>query len=201
MRNLVRPAIILLAMLGMASPSLAGNSLIVPGMPVAVAKSSLTVTPDREWNKLGARPGRNSETWTLDGDDLNGVNFYGGIQSGKTLFREVSKRTKPLPHFSTSMLLTDIPEFLENSYRIALGTSLFSMDAVEPVKFLGKDAVHFAYSFRKGQEDVSRKGDAMAVIIGGKLFMITFEAPSVHYFGRDVDSYRHLVGTATLSAL
>jgi len=191
----------LFAIVSMASPALAGNALITPGTPVSVAKSGLTVTPDREWNKLGARPGRNSETWTLDGDELNGLNFYGGIQSGKTLFREVSKRTKPLPHFSTTMLLTDIPEFLEDSYRIALGTSLFSIDAIEPVQFLGTKAVHFVYSFRRDQEDISRKGDATATIIGGKLFMITFEAPTVHYFGRDIESYRHLVGTARLATL
>lgn len=62
-----------------AQPALASNTLITAQTPVAVAKSSMTVTPDREWNKMGARPGRNSESWTIDGDGLNEVNFYGGI--------------------------------------------------------------------------------------------------------------------------
>ncbi len=56
-------------------------------MKVAVAKSGLTVNPDREWNKMGARSGRNSETWTIDGDGLNDVTFYGGIANDSTLFR------------------------------------------------------------------------------------------------------------------
>jgi hypothetical protein len=195
MHSSVRRAMLCLVVFAVSPPALAGNSLIVPNLAVTVAKSGLTVTPDREWNKLGARPGRNSETWTLDGDSLNGINFYGGIQSGRTLFREVSKRTKPLPHFSTTMLLTDVPDFLENSYRIALDTSLFT---VEPVKFLAKDGVHFTYSFRRQGEDISRKGDATAAIVGGRLFMITFEAPALHYFDRDIGAYRRMVGTAKL---
>ena len=70
-----------------AAPVAAGNRLIVPGQPVAVAKSMLTVTPAVECNKLGARPGRNSETWTFDGDALNDLTFYGGIEPERTLFR------------------------------------------------------------------------------------------------------------------
>jgi hypothetical protein len=169
-----------------------------PGTRVAVAKSVMTVIPDREWNRLSARPGRNSETWTIDGDDLNGLNFYGGVESGRTLFREVSKKNKPLPHFSTTMLLPDVADLLENSYRIALGTSLFNMTGAEPVEFLGAKGMRFTYSFRKAMEDVSRHGEATAAIIGGKLYMITFEGPTIFYFQRDVDAYRRLVSTARI---
>ena len=56
--------IVLAVWVGGASPALAGNSLVAQGRSVAVAKSPMTVAPDREWNKMGARPGRNSETWT-----------------------------------------------------------------------------------------------------------------------------------------
>lgn len=189
-------ACILLSMA--ASPALAGNILIAPGVDVTVAKSTLTVKADREWNKLSARPGRNSETWTLDGDELNGLNFYGGIESGRTLFREVSKKTKPLPHFSTTMLLTDIPDFLENSYRIALGTTMFTVTSAEPAKFLGRDGIHFSYDFQKAAEDVARKGDATAAIVDGKLYLITFEGTEIFYFDRDLASYRNIVSTAHL---
>lgn len=180
-----------------AQPLMAGNALMQAGTPVAVAKSALTVTPEREWNRLSARPGRNSETWTLDGDDLNGVNFY-SIETGRTLFREVSKKTKPLPRFSSTMLLTDIPALLENSYRIALGTTLFSMTNVEPVPFLGAKGVRFSYSFRKQMEDVSRNGEAVGAIVGGRLYLMSFDAPAILYFDRDVAAFRQIVFTARL---
>lgn len=183
-----------------AQPLVAGNALMSAGTPVAVAKSTLTVTPDREWNRLSARPGRNSETWTLDGDDLNGVNFY-SIETGRTLFREVSKKTKPLPRFSSTMLLTDIPALLENSYRIALGTTLFSMTHVEPVPFLGAKGVRFSYSFRKQMEDVSRSGEAVGAIVNGRLYLMTFDAPAILYFDRDVATFRQIVSSARLESL
>ncbi|UXC91647.1 hypothetical protein EGM87_03955 [Sphingobium sp. RSMS] len=180
-----------------AQPLMAGNALMPAGTSVAVAKSTLTVTPDREWNRLSARPDRNSETWTLDGDDLNGVNFY-SIETGRTLFREVSRKTRPLPRFSSTMLLTDIPALLENSYRIALGTTLFSMTAIEPATFLGEKGVRFSYSFRKQMEDVSRSGEAVGAIVKGRLYLVTFDAPAILYFDRDVPAFRQIWSSARL---
>lgn len=182
-----------------STPALASNTLIPEKVSVAVAKSPLTVTPSREWNKMGARPGRKSETWTIDGDGLNDVTFYGGIENDTTLFREISKRSKPLPHFASTMLLTDVPTLFENSYSIALDTQLIKIDTVEPIDFLGRKGVHFTYTFSRLNEEVRRKGEASATIVDGKLFMITFEAPDVFYFQRDLPAYRAIVSTATLA--
>ncbi|MEN2785166.1 hypothetical protein ACFOKI_13920 [Sphingomonas qilianensis] len=195
--RLVLAAIVSLAL---AAPAVAGNKLIPQGQSVTVAKSPLTITPDHEWNKMGARPGRNSETWTLDGDGLNDVTFYGGIESGRTLFREVSKKTKPLPRFAATMLLTDIPALFEASYSIALDTRLMKIDSVTPTTLLGTRGVHFSYSFSRADEEVRRKGEASTAIIGGKLYMITFEAPNVYYFDRDIGGYRAIVASAKLGA-
>ena len=90
------------------TPVLAG-ALKAAGTPVAVARSGLTVTPDQSWNK-GARPGRLSESWTLDGLTINELTFYGGIADNTTLFREVDKTNSPLPRFSKTMLLPDIAQ-------------------------------------------------------------------------------------------
>ena len=70
------------------------------GVPVAVRSSILTVTPTVDWNRLGAKVGRNAEAWTLDGQSLNEITFYAGIGAGQTLFREIDKKNKPLPKFS-----------------------------------------------------------------------------------------------------
>ncbi|MEG8023993.1 hypothetical protein QP162_05255 [Sphingomonas aurantiaca] len=136
-----------LAVFALAALAMAGNTLIPPGLRVAVAKSAMTVVPSIEWNKLGARPGRNSESWTQDGDDLNDLTFYGGIEAGRPLFREVDKKNQPLPKVSATMLITDIPVLLENSYRVALGAASFKVDLVEPLPFAGNKGVRFTYSF------------------------------------------------------
>ncbi|WP_197276997.1 hypothetical protein [Sphingomonas profundi] len=191
--------VLLAAALAFACPAVAGNTLVTPGSAVAVAKSGLTVTPAAEWNRLGARPGRAAETWTLDGDTLNDLTFYGGIESGRPIIREVSKKQKPLPTFSATMLLSDVPGLLERSYRIALDTPLVEVGLIEPVPFAGVDGVHFAYRFTRPEEDVVRRGEAWAAIVGGRLYMIAFEAPALHFFDAGIAAARSIVATATLA--
>ena len=193
----MRPILVAL-LIGLATPALAGNTLVPPGQAVAVARSALTVTPAREWNRMGARPGRLSETWTIDGDTLNDLTFYGGIESGLPIFREVDKRNKPLPHFSTTMLLTDVPTLFENSYRIALGTAGMEIGRVEPATFAGRKGVRFAYSFVRQGEEVRRQGEAYAAIVDKKLYMISFEAPALHYFDTWIEGARQVVASAAL---
>ncbi|MDF0489517.1 hypothetical protein PX554_15375 [Sphingomonas sp. H39-1-10] len=194
------PVLALTALLLSGAPAHAGNTLIAKAQAVAVAKSALTITPDREWNKMGARPGRNSETWTLDGDGLNDVTFYGGIETDRTLFREVNRRVKPLPRFSATMLLTDIPALLENSYLIALATPLMTIESVAPCTFAGAKGVTFTYRFTRPDEEVRRKGEGYAAIIAGKLYMATFEAPDIYYYDRDIAGFRALAASARIGA-
>ncbi|MBD3760019.1 hypothetical protein O4H52_16375 [Sphingomonadaceae bacterium G21617-S1] len=188
--------LILLAIVA-ASSAASGNKLISPRTKIAVARSPLMVNPSIEWNKLDARPGRNAETWTLDGDALNDVTFYGGIPAGKTLFAEVDKRNRPLPRVSATMLLTDIPPLFENSYRIALDTPLMNIDSVEPMAFAGSKGVRFTYSFTRQNEEVHRRGEGRAAMIGGKLYMITYEAPILHYFDKSLAAFRQLADSAS----
>ena len=46
---------------------------------------ALSVTPPRDWNQLGIKPGKFAETWTLDGEQLNDVTFYAGVEPGEPL--------------------------------------------------------------------------------------------------------------------
>ncbi len=181
-----------------ATPAAAANRLIVPNVAVAVAKSPMMVQADREWNRLGARPGPLAETWTLDGDVLNRLDFYGGLLAGTTLFREVDRRNRPLPKLRADMLPTDIPTLFEQSYRIAQNTSLFTIDSVAPATLGGANGVRFTYSFVRQDEDVTRKGEAVAAMVGGKLWLISFEAPALHYFDAGIASARTIIASAKL---
>src|SRR3546814_1135589 len=95
------------AILLLASPA-AAHKLRVSGEAVAVADSGVTVTPGRDWNRLDAKAGKNTETWTLDGEQLNDVTFFGGIEAGKPLVKERDRKRDPLPKFTSSTLLIEI---------------------------------------------------------------------------------------------
>jgi hypothetical protein len=191
-------AIILSALV--VAPAQAGFKLMPTGKAQPVGKMGLSVTPPNDWNRLGAKIGRNAESWTLDGLSLNDLSFYAGIEEGRTLFREVDKKNRPLPKFTASMLPTDIVSLFESSYRVAAGTSLFEIGKVEPATFAGKPGVHFSYSFVQQGEEVRRNGEGTGAIIGGKLYLITFEAPVIHYYDRDIAKYRDVVTSAKVGA-
>lgn len=186
-------------MLAAATPAAASYKLMPTGKAAQVGKSTLTVTPPRDWNRLRSRVGRNAESWTLDGLPLNDVTFYGGVENGRTLFREVDKRDRPLPRFNTTMLMPDVAALLEGSYRVANGTPLFTIDDMAPATFAGQPGFRFGYSFTVQADEVRRKGEAVGAIVGGKLYMATFEAPVIHYFERDVSAFRDLVATARIA--
>jgi hypothetical protein len=190
--------LVLAASLVAISPVQAGG-LKPAGVPIAVARSGLVVTPDQGWNK-GIRPGRLSESWTLDGLTINELTFYGGIADNKTLFREVDKTNKPLPRFSKTMLLPDIAQLLETSYRVAIGTPLMKIETMAPAPFAGSQGFHFTYSLTT-PDDVKRRGEARGAIINGALYMVTYEAPRIHYFDRDLESFKKIADSAVIKAV
>jgi hypothetical protein len=162
-----------------------------------VAHSGMIITPSRDWNCLDAKPGKDVEVWTLDGEQLNDVTFYGGIDPGKPLVKELNKKREPLPKFTASTLLIEVPELLEGTYRTYKRIGSFTLTGSKPDRFLGREGIGFTYEFTD-QDELPRKGEARAVLIGKRLYMVTFEAPRLHYFERTLADFRALADTATL---
>jgi hypothetical protein len=173
------------------------HKLRLRGEAVAVAGSTVTVTPSRDWNTLSRKLGKNTETWTVDGEQLNDVTFFAGIPAGMPLVKERNKKRDPLPKFTRTTLLVEIPELLEGTHRTFKNSGSFRLLSSEPGQFLGKDGVSFTYEFIDADE-LTRRGEARATIIGGKLYMITFEAPRLNYFDAAATDFRALASSAVL---
>lgn len=183
-----------LAIVLLAGPTFA-NSLIAPGPRSRIARSDLSASPAHEWNRLSARGGKNVEIWTIDGDELNKLTFYGGIEVGKPLLREADKKNAPLPRVTPNMLITDIPALLESTYRIQLNTVRMTIDSQEPALLGGHKGIRFTYSFVRQDDELLRKGEAVGAVVGESLYLVTYEAPSIHFFEKDVDKFRQLAST------
>ena len=112
----------------------------------------------------------------------------------------MDKTNRPLPRFSKTMLLPDIIQLFESSYRVALTTPLFTVETVEPAPFAGADGFRFTYSFAVADE-VKRRGEARGAIIGGKLYMVTYEAPRIHYYDRDYASFVKIAESARIAVV
>lgn len=196
MPSLVRAILAVLVAALLPSAAMA-HKLRAQGVAVTIADSPLTVTPGRDWNRLDGNIGKRTESWTLDGGQLNDLTFFAGIEPGKPLVRERSKKREPLPRFGASTLLVEIPELFEATYRSAKQIADFRVTDVQPIRFLGQEGVMFAFEYVDGDE-LTRKGEAQAAIVGGRLYMISFDAPRLHYFTRTVEDYRKIVASARL---
>lgn len=173
------------------------HSLREQGETVKVARSDMVVTPSRDWNRLNGRPGKRAEVWTLDGPQLNDVTFFGGVERGDPLVKERSKKRDPLPKFSDTTLLIEVPELLEGTYRTYKGIGEFTLLSIEPMTFLEHEGVYFTFEFID-RDQLPRKGEARAAIIDDELFMITFEAPRLHYFDKVIEDFRQIADSASL---
>lgn len=174
------------------------NAYREKGKTAAVADSGMTVTPPRDWNRLDVRPGKYTEVWTLDGEQLNDVTFYGGVEPGKPLVRERNQKREPLPKFTASTLLIEVPELLEGTYRAYKQIGSFALTSSKPDRFLGHEGVLFTYEYTD-EDNLPRKGEARAVLVANKLYMVTFDAPRLHYFERTLADFRDLADTAKLT--
>ena len=195
-RSLAGVLVALVSITALSTPASA-HKLRIRGEAVEVADSDLAVTPTRDWNKLSKTIGKLTETWTLDGEQLNDVTFFGGIESGKPLMKEYDKKRDPLPKFRKDMLLVEIPELLEGTYRSHKAIGTFQLLSSEPISFLDHDGVLFEYAYTDADE-LTRAGEARAAIIDNKLYMITFDAPRLHYFERAIGEFRALADSARL---
>ena len=180
-----------------SAPSLA-NSLIAAGPRADIAGSKLSAKPDGEWNRLSRTDGKNVEIWTRDGDALNKVTFFGGIPSGKPLVREADKKRQPLPKLSANMLIIDIPALLESTYRSLGVVNQMSIDNQEPATLGRQKAIRFTYRFTRGDDEVRRKGEGVGTLLDGKLYLVTYEAPELYFFDKDVEKYRQLAASLSL---
>lgn len=171
------------------------NSLIAPGDHKGVAKSSIATKSSGEWNKLSRTDGPGVEIWTRDGDNLNKVAFFGGIASGMPIYKERNKKESPLPKVSASMLLPDIPALLEATYRSQYQVNRISIDSQDIVTVDGKQAIRFAYTYVRSDDEVERKGEAIGSLVKGKLYMVTYEAPAIFFFDKDLQDFRKIAET------
>lgn len=174
------------------------HKLIEPGLQEKIAKGTFSATPTTTWNRLSDKEGKFQEIWTADGDKLNRIIFFGGVPDGEPLLKERHKKRDPLPKVSKNMLLPDIPVLFERTYRTYYGTPIMEIGKQEPATFAGMDGINFEYRYVDANDEVERKGEAYAALVEGRLYVITYEAPTLYYFEKDLPIYRKLVESVTL---
>ena len=191
-RGRVRPTILALCavLAPLAAPPPAAAQFVFPtpwklvraGEVRKVGTDEMLVTAVGDWNRSTQSELKRNESWTQHGTGLDDLSFYGGIVKGKPLLRQRDKKKDPLPKFDPAMLPTDIAEWFESSARIALNSAVFEVGAVRPATLAGTRGVEMDYTYATEGDNLERQGIARAAVVGGKLYVISFDAPKIHYY-------------------
>jgi hypothetical protein len=173
---------------------------LVEAEPRRVARERMEVTPTMAWNRAPRSHGdiTREENWTLNGPYLDNLTFIGGVKSGEPLVR-YQRRTdwRQVPNFRADMSPTDIVGIVETFYRVRGGSLRFDVKAITPRTFLGRPGFQFDYE-RLGGDEVARRGRGAAAVIGDRLYMIIFDAASLHYFPAGVAEAERIMASARL---
>jgi hypothetical protein len=179
--------------------ALAGWTELIPRTRVAVANSGMTVAPAARWNRTSAKPSKFGETWSFDGPLLNRIDFYGAVPAGQALLKERNKKRDPLPTFAATMQPSDVAEMYERTARIVTGTSDFAVDTVVPVSFAGRKGFRFTFHYTGNDDALEHKGLASGAVVNGKLYLVTYAAPSLYYFDAGLKDAEAIMNSAAIA--
>lgn len=164
---------------------------------IAVANRAMKVVATPHWNRWSQKPIKKEELWSLDGPLLNRIEFFGGVEDGEPLAREVNRKREPLPKFSAAMRTLEVVDLIERTKRIIDKTPDFQVDAVEPTLFAGQKGFRIAYHFTAGE--LAERGEARGAIVNRKLYLITYTAPALHYFDASLGPVVQMMESAAIN--
>jgi hypothetical protein len=194
----MRILILIIASAALGGCAALSYTLVNPGA-AAVANASMTISPSGEWNRApsSAEPTRNEENWTRNGFMLDRIQFVGALPDGQALVKQREKADRQVPTFHPTMTPTDLTSMVESMYRIGGRAKVFTTTSVKPVTFLGQNGVQFDYDF-VGDDDIRWRGRSVMAVASGKLYLMTLNGTSLHYFDAALPEFNAMVASAAV---
>lgn len=156
----------------------------------------LLLRPKANWNGSSTKPGLQGAAWTQDGFALNSLEIFSGVAAGQSLYRERDRKHNPMPKFDPAMLLPDLADYFERSFRASNPVAEFKIDEIIPAELAGAKAITVRYRYLLSGDDLSRRGEARIASKGGLLYAINFQAPTLHYFEAGIGEARAIMDGA-----
>ena len=173
-----------------SAPASAGWKLM-SGNQVAKV-DSWSVTPQSDWNQ-GGRPGQQARVWTQDGVGLNAIEFFSAVPDGGSMYKERDKKNNPMPKFDSKLLLPELADFFERSFRAQNQVSDFTIRESTPADIGGRKGLAIRYRYTLPNDELTRLGEARLAVVDGKLYVANFYAPQLHYFGAGLPEARAMM--------
>jgi uncharacterized protein YceK len=172
-------------------------SKVEPG--TATVGERMTVPADTAWNQLGAQhsgSAASAAVWTQEGLPIDQVVYFVGVKDGATLGQaQTSKEQRPIV-FKSSMQAHEAVALFEALY--TRDGSLFALDKLQPVDFLGQKGWRADYTVTRKSDEVKLKGTIWGVVHNGELHAIRFHAPALGFHARLAPRVERLAAAARL---
>jgi hypothetical protein len=176
---------------------------LVRAKPTNVGNGSLTVIPPRPWNRQRRfflfDSVRWVEDWTLNGPYLDGITFVSGLPGGEYLVRQRRSEDRQVPKFRSNMTALEVTAMLESAFRVRGGAVEFQTLSLQPRQFLGYPGFQFDFEHLDGDE-VRRKGRAVGAVIGGRLYLMLYDATRSHYYANALPDFEAMASNARIRA-
>lgn len=200
------PLILLAALLAVSTPAEAqffglGGYSPVSAREHRVGDGNMAVTPPRPWNRAPRSiffDLSEVEDWTQNGLYLDGISLVTDLKDKKALIRQYRRADRQVPVFRSDMTAPELAAMVESLYRIRGGAVDFKTTSLTPRQFMGYPGFQQDYEHLDGDE-VRRKGRVVGAVIGGRLYMILFDAARMHYFDAGIGDFEAIVNSARLT--
>ncbi len=163
-----------------------------------VVGSDMIVKTGSSWKKLLSSTNRSrwEDVWTWNGPQLDRVTVVDGLPDGKAIISQETKADQRVPAFRADMTAWDLTSMVEVSYRVN-GVTVFNVESVEPVDFLGGSGVRLRYSYVSGIA-FTKKGSCVMRVVDDKLYAMKLESLAGHDFDTVAPEFDRLIASAEL---
>lgn len=157
----------------------------------------LVLKPDSAWNELTGEPP--AHVWTQEGVPIDRLLIYSGVKDGEAIHPTASGSTAKSFVFRSTMQGDEIAALFEGM--LTRDQSTFTLVKLEPAAFGGGKGVRFEYALIRKADSVPLAGLGYAIVDGGQLFALVYNAPRLAFFPRHAAKVEHLAQSARIVPL
>jgi hypothetical protein len=173
-------------------------TLVISADATPVGGGRVAVKPGANWKRLYANldKSRWDQVWTLNGPQIDRMSLLDGLRDGKAIDIQEQSADQQVPVFRPDMTAQDLASMLEVSYRLK-GVTVFDIESVEPVEFLGGTGVKLRYSYASGIV-FPKRGSCVMRVVDQKLYAMKLEGLANQSFDAVAGQFDELVVSARL---
>ncbi len=136
---------------------------------------------DGPWNRFNTTDSDAVPTWTVEGFPVDRLQFFVAIKDGADIVKRDAKKQHPLT-FHAAMQPQEVVALFRGL--LTEDGSIFTLEKLEPLTFLGEDGFRFRYSLKRHSDGVQLAGVGYGAIHHAELTVILYSAPRLGFFPR-----------------